>query len=134
MNLFQVNLFVRDFPAMLAFYRDKLGFATNDIEPGPPSVPGVNWASMVTGSVTIELFDAAVFWDPTLVQGSNRQAIQLCFIVDDVSSERSRLVENGVDVDPVVGEDWGRYASFRDPEGNWLQVYEVFDRSGISSS
>ena len=134
MNLFQVNLFVRDFPAMLVFYRDRLGFATNDIEPGPPCVPGVNWVSLLTGSVTIELFDASVFWDPALVQSPNRHAVQLCFIVDDVSAERSRLMANGVEMDPVIGEEWGRYASFRDPEGNWLQIYEVFDESGNSSS
>ena len=36
MNLFQVNLFVDDFPAMLRFYRDALGFETHHLEPGPP--------------------------------------------------------------------------------------------------
>jgi len=43
MNLFQVNLFVKSFPEMLRFYRNTLGFEVNDIEPGPPSVPLVNW-------------------------------------------------------------------------------------------
>jgi hypothetical protein len=58
MGLFQVNLFVDDFPAMLSFYRD------------------------------------------------------------------------AVDCDPVIDEAWGSYASFRDPEGNWLQIYAVLDRAG----
>ena len=128
MNLFQVNLFVTDFPTMLAFYRDTLGFATNDIEPGPPCVPMVNWASLLSGSVIIELFDAATFWDPALLQSANRHASQLCFIVDDVSVERDRLAATGVDMGPLITEEWGRYASFRDPEGNWLQVFEVFDQ------
>jgi len=26
-------------------------------------------------------------------------------------------------------QGWARYASFRDPEGNWLQIFEVFDTS-----
>jgi hypothetical protein len=49
LNLFQVNLFVDDFPSMLGFYRDVLGFETNDIEPGPPCVQVVNWASLLSG-------------------------------------------------------------------------------------
>lgn len=128
MNLFQVNLFVEDFPSMLRFYRDALGFETNDIEPGPPCVPMVNWASLLSGSVIIELFDATTFWDTRLLRAPNRDAVQLCFIVDDVPRERERLLAARVPCDPVVTEPWGRYASFRDPEGNWLQVYEVFDR------
>jgi catechol 2,3-dioxygenase-like lactoylglutathione lyase family enzyme len=63
MNLLQVNLFVRDFEEMLAFYRDTLDFSTNDIEPGPPCMPMVNWASLSSGLLTIDLFDGATFWD-----------------------------------------------------------------------
>ena len=81
MNLSQVNLFVADFPAMLRFYRDVLGFEANDIEPSPPCVPMVNWASLRTGDVSIELFDAQAFWDPRLLQRANRDGSQLCFIV-----------------------------------------------------
>jgi catechol 2,3-dioxygenase-like lactoylglutathione lyase family enzyme len=61
MNLFQVNLFVDDFAAMLAFYRDALGFDVTDVDSGPPCIPMVNWASLRTGTLTIELFDAATF-------------------------------------------------------------------------
>lgn len=125
MNLFQVNLFVKDLPSMLRFYRDALGFALNDIEPGPPCIPMVNWASLMSGSVTIELFDAATFWDARLLRAPNRDGVQLCFIVEEVQRERERLLASDVQCDPVVTEQWGKYASFRDPEGNWLQIYEV---------
>jgi catechol 2,3-dioxygenase-like lactoylglutathione lyase family enzyme len=125
MNLFQVNLFVDDFPAMLSFYRDALGFQPTAVDPGAPCIPLVNWASLQTGAVTVELFDASTFWDARLLQRANRDAVQLCFIVDDVARERERLNANEVDCDPIVDEPWGRYASFRDPEGNWLQIYEV---------
>ena len=127
MNLFQLNLFVSDFPTMLAFYRDTLGFGTNDLDPGPPCIPMVNWASLTSGSVIIELFDAATFWDPTLLRSANRDAAQLCFIVDDLPVERTRLSAAGVELDPPITEGWGRYASFRDPEGNWLQIFDLFD-------
>lgn len=113
---------------MLRCYRDTLGFEVNDIELGPPCVPLVNWASLRTGSVVIELFDVATFWDPALLRDSNRHATQLCFIVDDVERERERLEAAGVRCDPVATEEWGRYASLRDPEGNWLQIFEVFAR------
>ena len=125
MNLFQVNLFVEDLPSAVSFYRDALGFETTDVEPGPPCVPMVNWASLRTGDVTIELFDARTFWDARLLQRSNRDAVQLCFVVDDVQRERDRLETHGISCDPVIAESWGSYASFRDPEGNWLQIYEL---------
>ena len=129
LNLFQVNLFVNDFPAMLRFYRDALGFETTDVQPGPPCVPMVNWASLRTGGVTLELFDGATFWDTKLLRGANRDAVQLCFIVKDVERERGQLEAKGVRCDPIVSEEWGSYASFREPEGNWLQLYEVLDRA-----
>jgi catechol 2,3-dioxygenase-like lactoylglutathione lyase family enzyme len=127
LNLFQVNLLVEDFPAMLGFYRDKLGFELNDIAPGPPSVPLVNWASLRTGSVTLELFDVATYGNRDQLHDTGREAVELCFIVDDVDRERIRLEQAGVKCDPVLEEDWGRYAAFRDPEGNRLQLFEVFD-------
>lgn len=127
MNLFQVNLLVEDFPAMLGFYRDQLGFELNDIAPGPPAVPLVNWASLRTGSVTLELFDVATYGNRDQLNDTGREAVELCFIVDDVDRERIRLEQAGVTCDPVLQEDWGRYAAFRDPEGNRLQLFEVFD-------
>ena len=129
MNLFQVNLFVEDFASMLRFYRDALGFQTNDIDPGPPSIPMVNWASLRTGSVSIELFDAQTFWDSSLLQRANRDAAQLCFVVDSVPRERERLQAAGVECHPIVGENWGMYSSFQDPEGNWLQIFVVHNRT-----
>jgi catechol 2,3-dioxygenase-like lactoylglutathione lyase family enzyme len=113
---------------MLRFYRDTLGFETTDAEPGPPCVPMVNWASLRAGGVTIELFDGVVFWDTKLLRGASRDAVQLCFIVDDVQRERGQLEAKGIRCDPIVSEEWGSYASFRDPEGNWLQLYEVLNR------
>jgi catechol 2,3-dioxygenase-like lactoylglutathione lyase family enzyme len=124
-----VNLFEDDFQTILSFYRDALGFEATEVDPGAPSNPKVNWVSLRTGVVTIELFDGKTFWDSKLLRGANRDALQLCFIVDDVERERERLQGSGVDCDPIIDEAWGSYASFRDPEGNWLQIYEVLDQA-----
>ena len=112
---------------MLRFYRDQLGFEVNDIAPGPPAVPLVNWASLQTGSAILELFDVATYGDRDQLHDAGREAVELCFIVDDVDRERTRLEHAGVTCDPVLEEEWGRYAAFRDPEGNRLQLFQVFD-------
>jgi catechol 2,3-dioxygenase-like lactoylglutathione lyase family enzyme len=124
-RLAQVNVFVADFPRMLGFYRDVLGLEVVPIEPGPPCIPLVNWVSLAAGRMTLELFDADVFWDRELLRAPNRDALQLCFLVDDVERERDRLTGHRVTCDPVVEEGWGRYSSFTDPEGNRLQLFEL---------
>jgi catechol 2,3-dioxygenase-like lactoylglutathione lyase family enzyme len=86
MNLFQVNPFVRSFQQALSFYRDALGFEVNEVNPGPPCVPLVNWVSLLTGTLVVELFDAKVF-APGLDAANDSDGIELCFIVDDVSRE-----------------------------------------------
>jgi len=126
-NLFQINLFVDDFQPMLRFYRDQLGFEVNDIEPGPPCEPLVNWASLRTGDVMLELFDVGTFGDREALKESKREAIELAFIVDDVDESRQRLEDAGVPCTAVIDEPWGRYAALRDLEGNRLQIFEVFD-------
>jgi catechol 2,3-dioxygenase-like lactoylglutathione lyase family enzyme len=126
MNLFQINLFVSDFNEALCFYRDRLGLQVLDIDPGPPSVPFVNWASLSAGGVILELFDARSFGRGS-PRGSGRDAIELAFIVDNVDESRKRLEKAGVACGPVTQEHWGRFASFPDPDGNVLQIFEVFD-------
>jgi catechol 2,3-dioxygenase-like lactoylglutathione lyase family enzyme len=125
-HLAQLNLFVEDFPVMLAFYRDQLGCQVIDITPGPPAVPLVNWVSFVAGNMILELFDASAYGRDVAQFGASGQgAIELCFIVDDVDSEREKLAQAGIACDPVVEEGWGRFAYFRDPEGTRLQIYQV---------
>ena len=130
MKLFQVNLLVEDFSAMVAFYRDQLGFRTLDIDPGPPAEPMVNWASFDTGHAILELFDVGTYGDRAQLADSNRVAVQLCFLVDDIDAEHARLRNVGIELDDILEEEWGKFAGFLDPEGNRLQIYEVFDRPG----
>jgi catechol 2,3-dioxygenase-like lactoylglutathione lyase family enzyme len=123
MKLFQVNLLVEDFAKMVAFYRDRLGFRTIDVDPGPPAESMVNWASFDTGHAILELFDVATYGNRQELLSANRQAIQLCFLVDDVAAVHARLTAEGVTLDAVLEEEWGKFAGFADPEGNRLQIY-----------
>jgi catechol 2,3-dioxygenase-like lactoylglutathione lyase family enzyme len=125
MRLFQVNLTVADFPAMLEFYRDRLGFPTIDIDPGPPAEPLVNWASLNAGHAILEIFDVDTYGNRDELRDTNRLAVQICFMVDDVEAEHARLTAAGVELGAILEEDWGKYARFLDPEGNQLQIYEV---------
>jgi catechol 2,3-dioxygenase-like lactoylglutathione lyase family enzyme len=125
MKLFQVNLLVSDFPAMVAFYRDRLGFPTIDIDPGPPAEPMVNWASFDTGHAILELFGVSTYGDSRAFRETNRQAVQLCFLVDDVEREHARLSAAGVTLDDVLAEEWAKFAVFLDPVGNRLHIYEI---------
>ena len=85
-NLFQVNLFVQDFEQSLHFYRDRLGLELIDIDPGPPSIPLVNWVSLSAGSIIVELFDAKSS-ERSISEGESRPGrIELAFIVDDVAA------------------------------------------------
>jgi catechol 2,3-dioxygenase-like lactoylglutathione lyase family enzyme len=126
-KLFQVNLLVEDWSTMVSFYRDRLGFRTIDIDPGPPAEPMVNWVSFDTGHAILELFAVETYGSRPELVGVNRQAVQLCFLTDDVDAEHARLTAAGVTLDAVSEEDWGKFAGFVDPEGNRLQIYEVFE-------
>jgi predicted enzyme related to lactoylglutathione lyase len=92
----------------------------------------VNWASLRTGDVILELFDVATFGDRDRLSDTGREAIELAFIVDDVEHSRQRLEQVGVSCAPLVEERWGRFAALRDPEGNRLQIFEVYDTGGAS--
>ncbi len=134
MNLAQVNVFAQDFPRTLTFYRDQLGCTVIEMDPGPPAVPLVNWASFVVGNMILELFDASAYGrDIDRLRAEKREGLDLCFIVDDVDVERARLEQAGISCEPVIAEDWGRFSHFRDPEGNRLQIFEVFAKSARGS-
>ena len=127
LNLAQVNLFVADFQRSLRFYRDQLGLEVFDLDPGPPSVPLVNWVSLIAGNMLVELFDARAAGREQ--NGAiERGGIELAFLVDDVLESRRRLDAAGVACGPVADYAWGRVAHFQDPDGNQMQVYEVFER------
>ncbi len=131
LNLFQVNLFVCDFQQSLRFYRDRLGLEVLEIDPGPLHLPLVNWVSLSAGSVILEIFDAQSA-GRSVAAASGRGTVELAFLVGDVEQQRRRLGREGIECTPTVTRSWGRVSHFDDPDGNPLQIYEIFGSADTS--
>jgi len=124
MKLGLILVFADDFATMLAFYRDTLALPMDPGHPGPPYEPGVDWASFRTEGATLELFSRRKHWTdaPAPVQ---RESLALAFQVTELPEQVARLEAQGVAFSRRGEEEWGRYARFRDPEGNELQLFET---------
>jgi predicted enzyme related to lactoylglutathione lyase len=99
-----VWLAVANIDRALEFYADTLGL---DIEQQED-----HWALVVAGAVRIGL-------NEELPDGEGGAVI--AFGCDDIEEAASEL---GVEIGEVSEHEWGRQASFRDPDGNELQLYE----------
>lgn len=116
-------MYVRDLDAMLAFYRDVLGFEVTDRGPlrGPDS-PDIVFLSQVD----TDHHQLAFVPTRTDTERSNN-VDHLAFRVDDladVQEMHTRLVDHEAvtDIAPLThGNAWSVY--FRDPEGNRLEVF-----------
>ena len=115
MQLSIVSIPVSDQARAKDFYRDTLGFQVvteADIGPGrrwvqmkPPSGP--------TGITLVTWFEAM---PPGSVQG-------LVLDTGDIDLAHQKLSARGLAIEAIVTADWGRYATFRDPDGNgWVLV------------
>jgi catechol 2,3-dioxygenase-like lactoylglutathione lyase family enzyme len=105
-----VYYWTRDMDASVAFYRDVVGL---------PLVrrSGDAWAEFDAGPVRLAL------------HGTDDQAPgsgTAVFRVDDLDAERAALESRGAAFDAFVGEVEGfaRFATFRDPDGNPVQLIE----------
>ncbi len=109
-----VSIPVQDQARARDFYRDKLGFIVLAEHPGVMG-PGRDWIMLGApgGGSSITL----VNWFDTMPAGSLRG---LVIHTKDVDAEHRRLREAGVALDEIKTESWGRFATFRDSEGNGL--------------
>jgi catechol 2,3-dioxygenase-like lactoylglutathione lyase family enzyme len=107
-----VWVWTRDMDTGVGFYRDVLGLRL-------VQRIGNEWAEFDAGPVRIGLHGAAGGADVP-------HAGTIVFRVDDLQPVRLALEERGVAFDPHEGEvpGVGRYVSFRDPDGNALQLFE----------
>ncbi len=105
-----VYYWVRDMDAAVAFYTDVLGLRLVRREGG-------EWAEFEAGPVRLALHGAE---RPETGGGT------AVFRVDDLEAARWQLEERGARFDDHVGEVAGfaRFATFRDPDGNALQLIE----------
>jgi lactoylglutathione lyase len=102
-----VNVFVRDFDRAVKFYSDTLGLTLN------MRADEFGYASFDAGPIS---FAIAKTDDPQLVG----RHTGVGFIVDDIDTAYSELVEKGVEFDmPPTRQPWGGVlALMKDPEGN----------------
>ncbi len=108
-----VSLPVTDPDAAKAFYVDMLGF---EVVRDNPMGPAQRWIELTPsgGGAHITL----VTWFEQLSAGGQQG---LVLRVDDVDARRAELAERGVDVGEVQTQPWGRFATFRDLDGNgWV--------------
>jgi CreA protein len=105
-----VYYWVRDMDAAVAFYADVLGLHLVRREGG-------EWAEFEAGPIRLALHGAE---RPETGGGT------AVFRVDDLEAARWQLEERGARFDDQVGEVAGfaRFATFRDPDGNALQLIE----------
>jgi predicted enzyme related to lactoylglutathione lyase len=101
------------------FYTEKLGFSVT-MEAKDAMGPGKSWITVQPngGGVSLTL----VNWFESMPAGSLRG---LVIATQDLDSEHARLRAAGVDIDEIKDAPWGRYATFRDTEGNGLVLQKA---------
>lgn len=106
----QVYYWVGDLDAAVAFYADVVGLSVIRRE-------GSEWAELDAGPVRLALHAG---------ERPGPGGATAVFRVDDLDAARWQLEQRGARFDEHVGEAAGfaRFATFRDPDGNPLQLIE----------
>jgi catechol 2,3-dioxygenase-like lactoylglutathione lyase family enzyme len=106
-----VYYWTRDMDAAVAFYRDVMGLTLVRRN-------GAEWAEFEAGPIRLALHGGG---EPARIGGGTA-----VFRVDDLDGTKWLLEERGASFDEFVGEVEGfaRFATFRDPDGNPLQIIE----------
>ena len=115
-----VSMPVRDQQAAKAFYMEKLGFDLV-VEEEMPDMSD-KWIQLKPSAsdATVSL----VTWMPSMAPGSLDGVV---LGTDDIESSRARFLERGVEVSEITDEHWGRWATFRDVDGNgWVLVQSAY--------
>ena len=106
-----VFIYVKDFPGMLGFYRDTLGFNVTYANEG--------FASMRAESGAEVALHSGRETEP----GRDRHWF-LHVTVDDIEGVVNELAGRGIAVSQVTEEPYGKTASFKDPEDNDIGLEE----------
>lgn len=108
-----LHYWTKSMDASVAFYRDVLGldFKTRS---------GDDWAELDAGGTTVALHGTYEGHAPPT------DGATVVFEVDDLEGEMRLLAGRGVSFEGEVNEvpGYGRFVSFRDPDGNLLQMFE----------
>lgn len=111
-TLAQVILFSSNVARLREFYRDQLGLAVIEDEPG--------WVRMHAGGTVLALH--AIPFTVDVTHERTDAAIKLCFHSDDLEAERARLVAAGVVMREIHHYGKIAYCDGIDPEGNVFQL------------
>lgn len=120
-GLDHIYYWTRDMEAAVAFYRDVVGLTLLRRE-------GDRWAEFDAGSLRFALHGRGA--DRPVPAGGTA-----VFAVDDLDEARWALERKGVRFEDHVGEteDGARFAGFRDPDGNIVQIIERPENPGRES-
>lgn len=107
-----VYYWTTDMDRAVKFYEDVVGLRLLRRD-------GASWAEFEGGPVRLALH-GSVEGHP--VEAGGATAV---FAVDDLDAARAELEDRGVEFGHAaeIG-DWARYATFRDPDGNTVQIIE----------
>ncbi|MDM7855696.1 VOC family protein [Cellulomonas alba] len=111
---------VSDVDRAKAFYAQQVGFHVDHDQTVSPELRFVQLTpdgSACSIAIGTGLVDTA----PGSLKG-----VQM--VVDDADAARAHLVGNGVDATPVQDLAWGRFTTFKDPDGNEWTLQELPER------
>jgi catechol 2,3-dioxygenase-like lactoylglutathione lyase family enzyme len=108
-----VSVPVTDQDAAKAFYRDVLGFSLLREE---PMGSGVKWIQLCPPGCATTI--ALVTWFDGMKPGG-LQGVMLN--TTDIEADHRLLTSRGLQLSDIGQQPWGRFAMFRDPDGNgWI--------------
>jgi predicted enzyme related to lactoylglutathione lyase len=119
-----VTLYVSNQDAAKAFYTQKLGFA---VRLDAPMSPGSRWVELApgTGETSLVLMQpAAEMPGHDLAKSMIGTWATFIFAVDDINATYEELKARGVEFqDAPSRQDWGWWATIKDPDGNIIGVH-----------
>ncbi len=114
-----ISIPVADPQKAKAFYMDVMGF---DLIRESPMGPGMTWIQLAPKGSSITI--ALVTWFDTLKPGGQQG---LMVNSDDLDGDRAAMIDKGVEMSEIGQEPWGRYATFKDLDGNGWILRQALD-------
>lgn len=120
---FNINITSEQPERLIAFYRDVLRL---------PVDPEVGDGAFLVGGTSLLIDGHSETHGPT----REPQRVLINFFVDDIAAEQTRLAAHGVQFIRDKGREWwgGVISTFRDPDGNYLQIIEYQPEAATSGT